>query len=337
MLGHEWAAQLLATHIARRETRHAYLFTGPPGVGRRSLALRFAQALNCIHPPAPGLPCGACRPCAQIEKMQQSDLAVVQALDEDGIPNEGDSLKIDQIRDLQRGLSLSPYESKLRVALLLRFEEANANAQNAFLKTLEEPPEKAILLLTASASENLLPTISSRCEVLRLRPLPVAELEAALQSRWSLEPGEARRLAHLSGGRAGYALRLHNDPTELQRRQEWLEDLQRLLGQNRRERFSYAEHEFKEREALRRVLPVWLSFWRDVLLTACGSSAPLTNLDQAEGISRLAERMDAGIVRQRVSDLEQAVGRLDANVNARLLGEVLLLDWPRISIADSQA
>jgi DNA polymerase-3 subunit delta' len=336
ILGHEWAAKLLATHIARHETRHAYLFTGPPGVGRRSLALRFAQALNCVNPPAPGLLCGACRPCLQIEKMQQSDLSVIQAVDDEGIPKEGGSLKIDQIRDLQRGLSLSPYESKLRIALLLRFEEANANAQNAFLKTLEEPPEKAILLVTASASENLLPTISSRCEVLRLRPLPVAELEEALQSRWNLEPGEARRLAHISGGRPGYALRLHHSPAELERRQEWLEDLQRLMGENRRQRFGYVDQEFKEskdnREKLRQALPVWLSYWRDVLLTACGSNAPLTNLDQAEGIGYLAQRMDAGVVRQRVSDLEQAVGKLDANANTRLLAEVILLDWPRISL-----
>ena len=341
ILGHEWAASLLATHIARQETRHAYLFTGPPGVGRRSLALRFAQALNCLNPPKPGLPCGACRPCKQIEKMQQADLAVVQAVDEDGLPKEGGSLKIDQVRDLQRGLSLSPYESRLRVALLLRFDEANPNAQNALLKTLEEPPEKAILLLTASSSESLLPTVASRCEILRLRPLPVAQLEEALQTRWSLEPSEARLLAHLSGGRVGYALHLHADPTELQRRKEWLEDLQRLLGYNRRQRFSYVDQEFKEtkenREKLRQALPVWLSYWRDVLLAACGSNAPLTNLEQAEGINRLAARLEPAFVRQRVSDLEQAVGRLDANVNTRLLAEVLLLDWPRISIANSGA
>ena len=330
ILGHEWAANMLASHISRQEARHAYLFTGPPGVGRRSLALRFAQALNCQKPPVPGQPCGACRTCVQIERMQQADLTVVQAVDDEGKPREGGNLKIDQVRALQHGLSLSPYEAHLRVALMLRFEEANANAQNAFLKTLEEPPEKAILLLTASASESLLPTIASRCEILRLRPLPVEQLAAALQSRWGLESGEAALLAHLSGGRPGYALHLHENPAELERRQEWLEDLLRLLGANRRQRFSFVEQELKEKETLRKVLLVWLSFWRDVLLAAAGSNAPLTNLDRTEPVSRLANRLEPAFVRRRVSDLEQALQRLDANVNPRLLAEVLLLDWPKI-------
>src|SRR5512135_717995 len=116
ILGQEWAADLLAQHIARQEVRHAYLFSGPPGVGRRSLALHFAQALNCTAPPQPGQPCGTCRTCLQTEAMQQVDLAVIQARDADGNPQEGGTLKIDQIRDLQRSLSLSPYEAHYRVA-----------------------------------------------------------------------------------------------------------------------------------------------------------------------------------------------------------------------------
>ncbi len=330
ILGHEWAADMLAQHIARHEVRQAYLFSGPPGVGRRTLALRFAQALNCTAPTQPGQPCGACRTCIQIEAMQQADLSVIQALDEDGQPLEGGNLKIDQIRDLQRTLSLTPYEARYRLALLLRFQEANANAQNAFLKTLEEPPDKAILLLTADSAESLLPTIASRCEILRLRPLPVEQLAGALVARWGLPGEEARLLAHYSGGRTGDALRLHRDPAELERRREWLECLLRLLGANRRQRFTFVDQEFKEKEKLRQALTVWLSFWRDVLLCAAGSDVPLTNLDQEAQLRSLGQELDLPFVRARVSDLEQAFQRLDANVKPQLLAEVLLLDWPRI-------
>jgi DNA polymerase-3 subunit delta' len=327
VLGHEWAAQLLGQHIANGEARHAYLFSGPPGIGRRTLALRFAQALNCPQPPAPGQPCRACRTCQQIERNQHPDLTIVQA------ETEGATLKVEQIRDLQRTLSLSPYQARYRVAVLHRFQEANPNAQNALLKTLEEAPEKVILLLTADTPESLLPTISSRCEVLRLRPLAVERLALALQERWGQSPPEARRLAHLTGGRVGYALRLIADPGLLERRRVWLDELQELLPAPLRQRFGYADRVTRSREKsaqLPELFQTWLSFWRDVLMVRAGAEARLTNLDYEPQIRRLAERVSLTQARVCTSDLERALGRLNANVNARLLTEVVLLDWPRI-------
>ena len=106
MLGHEWAVSLLKGHIERDRVRHAYLITGPRGVGRRTLALRLAQALNCPQPSSPGDPCRTCRTCSQIERMQHPDLVVVQA------DQLGGTLKVDQIRELGRGLALAPYESQ---------------------------------------------------------------------------------------------------------------------------------------------------------------------------------------------------------------------------------
>jgi DNA polymerase-3 subunit delta' len=143
LMGHTWAEEMLREHIVTGSLRHAYLFSGPRGVGRRSLALRFAQAINCPQPLAPGQPCGTCRICRQIEAMQQADLNILQS------EQEGDTLKVEQVRDLQHQLSLAPYESAYRIALLLRFEEANASSQNALLKTLEEPNPRVVLLVTA--------------------------------------------------------------------------------------------------------------------------------------------------------------------------------------------
>ena len=137
VLGHEWASEMLRQHITRDAIRHAYLFAGPPGVGRRTLALRFSQALNCTQPIAPGVPCGACRDCKEIEAMRHPDLMVVQAETEGGI------LKVERIREARRTLMLKPYQSRYRVALFLRFQEANDSAANALLKTLEEAPAYA--------------------------------------------------------------------------------------------------------------------------------------------------------------------------------------------------
>lgn len=324
LLGHEWAVNLLREHVARGEVRHAYLITGPRGVGRRTLALRLAQALNCAQPLAPGEPCLQCRVCTQIERMQHPDLSVVQA------EQEGGTLKVDQVRELQRALALHPYEARYRVALLLRFEEAHPSAMNALLKTLEEPAAQVIMLLTAESAESLLPTIVSRCEVLRLRPLPLEQTQRGLQERWHTPPETAQLLAHISGGKPGYALRLFQEPERLEQRQLWLGEHLRLLVASRVERFAYADTLSKDREALRSVLHTWLSFWRDVMLKASGASAPLVNPDYQAEIESLAFQLGLPTSQRTANALGCTLDRLEQNVNARLAIEVLMLELPTL-------
>ena len=323
LLGHEWAVDMLREHVAQDAARHAYLFAGAPGVGRRTLALRFAQALNCSQPIEPGIPCGTCRDCKQIEAMQHPDLTIIQA------DSEGGTLKVDQVREARRSLTLKPYQSKYRVALFLRFQEANDSASNALLKTLEEAPSYAVLILTADQAEGLLPTISSRCEVLRLRPLSLEAVESFLQQHGA-DDQQSRLIAHVSGGRPGYALRLLQNPSALSFRDEKLNELQSLLPSTRAGRFTYAEKLAKDKEGMRNVLLLWLSFWRDVLLCSGGASTPPANIDRAKEIESLAGRLQLSEVRRVVSALEKSMAQLDANVNARLLAEVLLLDWPTV-------
>jgi DNA polymerase-3 subunit delta' len=324
MLGHEWAVELLRGHIANGKLRHAYLFTGPQGTGRRTLALRLAQAINCIQPPAPGEFCGECRACRLISRMEHPDLTIVQS------EEAGKTLKVEQIRELQRTLSLASYEARHKVALLLRFEEANPSAANALLKTLEEPPPQVVMLMTASDGEALLPTILSRCEVIRLRPLSLGQVSEGLQTRWGLPAPEAELLAHLSGGRPGYALNLHAHPEALEQRQAWLDDHRRLLSAPRVERFAYAETLAKDRATLRAAIQTWLTLWRDVMLRTAGSAAPLTNLDRAEEVDFLAGKVDLATAQGMVNRLETAIEQNDHYVNARLLAEVLMLDLPKV-------
>ncbi len=329
LLGHEWAVDMLRRHVARGETRHAYLFSGPPGLGRRTLGLRLAQALNCEKPVAPGEPCFNCRTCKQIEAMQHPDLAVIQSMDEDGSSKDGGTLKVDQIRELQRTLNLKPYQSPYRVAMFLRFQEANDNAANALLKTLEEAPAHAILLLTADNPEQLLPTINSRCEILRLRPLPLEAIISDLLER-GVDEDRARLLAHISGGRPGFARRLIDDATLLEKREERLNDLQTILPASRVDKFSYAEKLSKDKDAMRQTILVWLTYWRDVLLRVAGAGTPLINIDRNMEIEFLAGRLDLSSARKVVSDHENVLEKMDRNVNSRLLAEVLLMDLPKV-------
>ena len=326
MLGHEWAVNLLREHVANGQLRHAYLLTGPQGVGRRTLALRLAQALNCNQPPAPGEPCRACRDCIQIERIQHPDLTVVQA------EQEGGTLKVDQVRELQHGLALAPYQARYRVALLLRFEESHPSAANALLKTLEEPPDQVVLILTAGSSESLLPTITSRCEVLRLRPLPLEVLKDGLLTRWRVPVEQATLLASLAGGRPGYALRLFEQPELMAQRQAYLDALSELVGVSRTQRFAYindlTKDKDKAKENIRQMLLAWLPFWRDVLLRAAGSTVPMANIDRDESIRELATRLGLDSARQAVTAIERTLDLLDKNVNTRLAAEVLMLDLP---------
>jgi DNA polymerase-3 subunit delta' len=160
---------------------------------------------------------------------------------------------VDQIREVQRTLNLKPYQSQYRVAVFLRFQEANDNAANALLKTLEEAPAHAILILTADTPEQLLPTINSRCEILRLRPLPIEAVTADLIER-GLDEDRARLLAHISGGRPGFARKLVDDVTVLEKREERLNDLQTLLPAARVEKFSYAEKLAKDKDVMRQTI-----------------------------------------------------------------------------------
>ena len=323
LIGHEWAVDMLKKHVVNGTTRHAYLFCGPPGLGRRTLALRFAQALNCTTPSDAGIPCGQCRDCKGIESMQHADMSIIQA------ESEGGTLKVDQIRDMRKTMILKPYMSKYRVAVFLRFQEANDNAANALLKTLEEAPSYAVLILTADNPEQLLPTIVSRCEVLRLRTSSIEDVQKDLE-RNGVESNKAKLIAHISGGRSGYARRLIEDEDLLDTREERLNELLTLLSASRVEKFKYADKLSKDKDGMRQAITFWISYWRDIMLRSAQAGTSLVNVDRNVEIEDLAGQVDLSTARKVVSGLEDALEKIDRNVNPRLLAEVMLLDLPKV-------
>jgi DNA polymerase-3 subunit delta' len=243
---------------------------------------------------------------------------------------EGRSLKIDQVRALQHDLALAPFEGRYRVAIFDQFETATVEAQNALLKTLEEPPDYAVLIVLTADPELLLPTIVSRCQQLVLRPLTPAQVREALIQTWHVEPSQADLLAHLSGGRLGWAVNAAVNPAPLEARAKYLDDLQKLLKGDRVARFAYADELTKKSERAREAIDLWRTWWRDVLLTASGSAAELINIDRAAQIQALAQHVDLNQAKAAADACGRALWQMDRNVTARLVVEVLLLDLPMI-------
>lgn len=326
LLGHETAIQFLQIHSQPEKVRHAYLITGAEGVGRETLALAFVKALNCINPPSKGGFCGECQPCRQIEAQAFPDLTILR------VAEGSRELKIEQVRAMQQSLALAPYQSKYRVVLIPDFQRATTGASNALLKSLEEPPSRAILILTADARESLLETISSRCEVVRLRPMRIDDLAKELQARHGLSEAESRKLAQLAGGRVGTAMHYLRDGDLREKYNDALDQLEEILGLNIRGRLKYVEKLQKAkgqaRETYGFLIATWLTFWRDVLICSEAGEVPLVNLEKEELIRQTAVGLDLQQVAGILQRHEEALTMLDQYVNSRLILENLLLNLP---------
>lgn len=320
VIGHTWAVANLDRTVADQRPAHAYLISGPAQIGKTTLARALALALNCSSPTE--RPCGTCRACRLMTAGKHPDVQLIAP--------EGRSLKIDQVRALQHDLALSPFEGRYRVAIFEQFEAATIEAQNALLKTLEEPPAYAVLIVLAADPELLLPTIISRCQQLPLRPLTLAQVREALTTRWNVDGPLADLLAHLSGGRLGWAVTAAQDPSILEARTVALDDLARLLSADRVARFAYAEALTKKDDRARATLDLWRTWWRDVLLAASGSAAELVNIDRADHIRALARHVSATQATAAAEACGRALWQLDRSATARLVMEVLLLDLPVI-------
>src|SRR5688572_17779432 len=319
-VGHDWAITLLKQQQIANRTPQALLITGPPGVGKSTVARFFAQYLNCR---GEGQPCGVCLSCRKTISGNHPDIRIFD--------DEEQPLKIDQIRELQRELVLSPVEGEYRVALLCNFERATTSAANALLKTLEEPASQVVMILTAPETGILLPTIVSRCQILTLRALPAAEIVEALQARWQASPEQARLLAQLSAGRLGWAVKALTDESFLERRTQLLQDLLDLLRMSRADRLAYAQELSRDVAALREALIFWLTLWRDLMLIKSGTPTAIINIDWQETLERVARAGDLLQIGEIVARLQKAIINLEYNVNPRLNLETLLFKLPHYS------
>jgi DNA polymerase-3 subunit delta' len=334
IIGHESALSVLQRALTTERLPHAWLFSGPEGVGKLTAALHFAAALNCTSEEKP---CGDCHACRATFSGNHPDVEVVAPggiCDEPEHRDHGDSrdLRICQIRRLEKLLSLSPYSGGRRVAIVDSADTLHVEAANAFLKTLEEPPAGSIIILLVEREERLPDTVLSRCQKLAFRPVDRETILEALIDRGA-DPEDAVAITAASRGRIGWALQALEDPSLLEERSEMLDEAIRVAHAGRFERFGWAREAEGRAPGLRerylRELAVWESWWRDVLLFGSGGSGGAENSDREPQLREEGRLYAASEIVAFLRTLGQTREYLHANVDPQLALENLILDLPR--------
>ena len=337
LIGQERAVAWLEQSLKQGRVSHAYLFLGPPHVGKTSLALCLAQALNCRSPVSP---CGQCTSCRRIAAGKHADVQIIKLLKDPKDGKDAQEISIEQIKDLQQHAILPPYEGSYKVFIITEAERLSPEASNRLLKTLEEPPPQVVIVLLASAEERLLPTVVSRCHRLELRPVPAKQLEQALIEREGMEAELAKWLAHLTAGCPGLALSTEARDNLLKERPHRLAELIGLDGAGSVERFAFAgrlAEQFSKRRAwVDEELRLWLSWWRDLLLSKAGLKDSIVNIDLETELEGRVQALSLSQISGFLSNLGQAMRQLEQNANSRLVLEVLMLNLPRLSPAQER-
>jgi DNA polymerase-3 subunit delta' len=325
VLGHEAVTAAFARAVQRDRLAHAYLFVGPEGVGKRLFGLELAKAVLCEDAAGQFGACDHCRACLQVEARSHPDFQSAE------LPEDRHEFPVALMQEMIRNLALKPARGAYRVALLDDADYLNEEAANCFLKTLEEPPPRSLLILIGTTVDRQLPTIVSRCQVIRFAPLQ-ADLVAAhlIQQGLVADPQEARRLAQLSNGSLGEARALVDADLWPLRRQlldgltQTSVDSVGLAGLVVR----FVEEEQKE-SAIRRqraalVLRFLVEFLRGAILLQHGQKLVLLDSAEIEYARRLADRIPLDALVQALDRCLEAGHEIDRRVQLVLVLEALL-------------
>ena len=326
--GHERAVHLIQRGLEEGRLHHAYLLTGPTHVGKSTLALQMAQAVNCE---GQGPPCGECGPCLRIVQGHHADVQTLElATGEDGANRT--LIGIEAVRDLHAAAHLRPYEGRHRVFTIQQADKLSQEAANALLKTLEEPPPDVLLVLLTEDPEAVISTVASRCQRLELRPLSASALSAVLRDEHGVEQQEAEELSRLARGCPGWAIQAAQSSALLSNLHQRLERIADVCRGGLEARFTYAgelARRFqRDRREGRDELFLWLRWWRDVLLIQQGRGDQIAYTAWRESLEGLAHGQSAAALVRWLHRILETVEALERNANPRLALEVMMLELP---------
>ena len=333
MIGQRRLLARLGEKALQGDVAHAYELSGPRSIGKRTVAIRLAQTLFCTTEPRAAGGCGNCLACRKVEHLTHPDLRLVTRLVDLERDADKKLIAIEQIREMQQDLALRPLEGSWRVVIIDDAADLSEHAEVALLKTLEEPPIHAVLLLLTPTPARLLETIRSRLVPLPMRLVPTAEIADGLAGQFG---SDARRHAAAGAGRPGVAIALANDDATRKARRSLEAEFYRLVGSGLTDRFAWAvdlaesqRDPQKRSEAIETRLVGWSELARDAAVAAHGAERRALRPERARESATLATAVGP----RELVDLAVALDRwrrevVESNVNARMLLELLALRLP---------
>ncbi len=336
--GNRQSVDRLHTAVIRRSPRHAFLLTGVPSLGKRTLATRFAQALLCEHP-TDGTPCFQCGSCRRVVRGSHPDISVFSLEQQHALAGErggkATTLTIETARSISAQAPLRPMNGNWRFVIVDDAELLLPDAQEALLKTIEEPPPFLVLLLVASDLEAMLPTIRSRCELFELSAVPLAEIESFLCES-GVEAETAAAAAAFSNGAPGWAIRAASDILLIEASASVVEQAAAWVDSTNFDRvataFAMSDTLAKQRGETVAVIEAVAGLWRDALLVRSGNSDRIVYRAHAELTSRFAGSHQLSDLLTALSSVWACLEDLRNNVRPRLALESMVLSWPNMPV-----
>ena len=320
IVGQERVIKILTKSLKENKVSSSYIFVGSEGTGKKLVAIEFSKAVNCLNLSKGSEACENCQSCTEISKQFSPDLKIIEPIK--------NSIKIEQIREMRKEIGLKPFKNKKKIYIIDKAEKMTLEASNCLLKTIEEPPYYAIIILICSKIDPILPTIVSRCQILNFGLITSLKIKELLLNKVNnLEKEKAEIISKLAQGSIGKAFKLAIDKEYFIRREEIVDYLSAISpGKYSDDVFAKVEKIVSEINRIEEVLEIVKLWYRDILIIKnTGDQKYIANCDKLEVLDKKSQIYSQEILIDILDYLEQVEEYLIKNVNKRLILERLYI------------
>jgi len=320
IVGQERAIKILTKSLKENKISSSYIFVGSEGTGKKLTAIEFTKAVNCLNLNKDLEACEDCQSCSEISKQRSPDLKIIEPIK--------NSIKIEQIREMRKEIGLKPFKNRKKIYIIDKAERMTIEASNCLLKTIEEPPYYAIIILICSKIDPILPTIVSRCQIINFGLISSYKIkEFLLNKNKNIEKEKSEIISKLAQGSIGSALKLLSAEEYFIRREEVLDYLSTISpGKYGDDIFTKVEKMVSEIDRVEEILEMIKLWYRDILIIKnTGDQKYIANCDKLEILEEKSKIYSQEILIDILDYLEKVEEYLIKNVNKRLIFERLYI------------